>query len=87
MLFVNQKIISGCSAVGSALGSGPRGRAFESPHSDHVVVNDITFATTFLFLKISALAHFVTPPFPIELDMLGFNLLFGAIQKLKPKRV
>ncbi len=25
---------SGCSAVGSALGSGPRGRAFKSPHSD-----------------------------------------------------
>ena len=27
--------ISGCSAVGSALGSGPRGRVFKSPHSDH----------------------------------------------------
>ena len=26
---------SGCSAVGSALGSGPRGRGFESRHSDH----------------------------------------------------
>lgn len=25
----------GCSAVGSALGSGPRGRGFESRHSDH----------------------------------------------------
>ena len=25
---------SGCSAVGSALGSGPRGRGFESRHSD-----------------------------------------------------
>ena len=28
--------VSGCSAVGSALGSGPRGRVFKSPHSDHV---------------------------------------------------
>ena len=26
---------SGCSAVGSALRSGRRGRAFESPHSDN----------------------------------------------------
>ena len=26
---------SGCSAVGSALRSGRRGRAFESPHPDH----------------------------------------------------
>ena len=27
--------ITGCSAVGSALGSGPRGRGFKSRHSDH----------------------------------------------------
>ena len=27
--------LTGCSAVGSALGSGPRGRGFKSPHSDH----------------------------------------------------
>ena len=27
--------ITGCSAAGSALGSGPRGREFKSPHSDH----------------------------------------------------
>ncbi len=26
--------VSGCSAVGSALRSGRRGRAFESPHPD-----------------------------------------------------
>ena len=29
--------LSGCSAVGSALGSGPRGRGFKSRHSDHFV--------------------------------------------------
>ncbi len=28
------ELSSGCSAAGSVLGSGPRGRAFESPHSD-----------------------------------------------------
>ena len=27
--------ISGCSAAGSVLGSGPRGRGFKSRHSDH----------------------------------------------------
>ena len=30
----NVKAVSGCSADGSALGSGPRGREFKSPHSD-----------------------------------------------------
>ena len=29
-----EKIRTGCSAVGSALGSGPRGRGFKSRHSD-----------------------------------------------------
>ena len=32
----NKKSCSGCSAAGSALGSGPRGREFKSPHSDHI---------------------------------------------------
>ena len=31
-----KKHCSGCSAVGSALGSGPRGRMFKSCHSDHL---------------------------------------------------
>ena len=30
----NNQAASGCSAVGSALGSGPRGRGFKSRHSD-----------------------------------------------------
>ena len=29
-------VFSGCSADGSALGSGPRGRGFKSRHSDHL---------------------------------------------------
>ena len=29
--------LTGCSAAGSALGSGPRGRGFKSPHSDHKI--------------------------------------------------
>ena len=36
---------SECSAVGSALRSGRRGRAFESPHSDRRAADDsISFA-------------------------------------------
>ena len=33
LLFIMEKL-TGCSAVGSALGSGPRGLGFESRHSD-----------------------------------------------------
>ena len=40
---------SGSSAVGSALGSGPRGREFKSHLSDHVVADCISSATTFSF--------------------------------------
>lgn len=34
---------SGCSAVGSALGSGPRGRMFKSCHSDQKVKVSVLF--------------------------------------------
>ena len=39
--------LSGCSAVGSALGSGPRGRGFESRHSDQ---KDLRFKPEALFV-------------------------------------
>ena len=40
-----QTLQSECSAVGSALRSGRRGRAFESPHSDRRAADDsISFA-------------------------------------------
>ena len=40
-----QTLQSECSAVGSALRSGRRGRAFESPHSDKRAADDsISFA-------------------------------------------
>ena len=38
---------TGCSAVGSALGSGPRGRGFESRHSDQ---KDLRFKPEALFV-------------------------------------
>ena len=43
---------SGCSAVGSALRSGRRGRAFESPHPDfHEKVADYS-ATYYLLVGV-----------------------------------
>ena len=44
-----RKQVSECSAVGSALRSGRRGRAFESPHSDIVKDKPLNF---------SGLSHF-----------------------------
>ena len=38
-----RKQVSECSAVGSALRSGRRGRAFESPHSDKIRVSLLRF--------------------------------------------
>ena len=50
-------LVSGCSADGSVLGSGPRGRGFKSPHSDHrrrglCIVRDGVF-----FFKANAISH------------------------------
>ena len=36
LINLNQKSISGCGAVGSALDWGSRGREFKSRHSDHL---------------------------------------------------
>ena len=38
-----------CSAVGSALRSGRRGRAFESPHSDYLSFNLLINSKLFVF--------------------------------------
>ena len=44
--------ISGCSAAGSALDWGSRGRKFKSCHSDHVVASYISLATIFYRLAL-----------------------------------
>ena len=36
IIVYNIQALSGCSADGSVLGSGPRGRGFKSRHSDHL---------------------------------------------------
>ena len=64
----------GVAKLGIALGSGPRDRGFKSRHSDHVVADFVSFATTFLFKK-SSLIHYVAPPFQIEPAVLGFDLV------------
>ena len=43
----NVKAVSGCSADGSALGSGPRGPEFKSPHSDQRKVERYCFFNIF----------------------------------------
>ena len=65
MLIIQKKCVplhailekSGCSAVGSALRSGRRGRAFESPHPDlqvkkkqKVIDDSITFSCVCIFI-------------------------------------
>ena len=42
---------SGCSAVGSALRSGRRGRAFESPHPDKRRNTEVIVFRLFLFIR------------------------------------
>ncbi len=55
MLYLcTRKTETECSAVGSALRSGRRGRAFESPHSDTVKDKPLKFSGLFLFFSKSA---------------------------------
>ena len=49
-------------AEGSDIGLGAGCRRFESCHSDHVVADYVSFATTF-FMKSHRLTHAVAPPF------------------------
>ena len=70
-----KQVIAGCSAAGSALDWGSRGRGFKSRHSDHVAADDISFAATF-FVKKSLLSHAVAAPFPNPNCFAGLG--FGA---------
>lgn len=47
--------VPGCSAVGSVLGSGPRGREFKSRHSDHQKACNLNDYRLFPFLGCIAL--------------------------------
>lgn len=49
IIVYNIQALSGCSADGSVLGSGPRGREFKSRHSDHVAADVISSAAIFYF--------------------------------------
>ena len=46
--------LTGCSAAGSALGSGPRGRGFESRHSDHKKLFHRLVKELFVFHRVTA---------------------------------
>src|SRR5699024_6497749 len=56
--------LSGCSADGSALGSGPRGRGFESRHSDHPFRASPSLAMHFLFYPVYLKTFEITAPVP-----------------------
>ena len=47
IIVYNIQALSGCSADGSVLGSGPRGREFKSRHSDHIAADVVSFAAIF----------------------------------------
>ena len=51
IIVYNIQALSGCSADGSVLGSGPRGRGFKSRHSDHMkVLKTLGFQGFFIFI-------------------------------------
>ena len=66
---------SGCSAVGSALDWGSRGREFKSRHSDHVGASFISLAPT--FLQKSERAHAAVPHLQIEPACAGLRFGFS----------
>ena len=72
--FDTENFITGCSAVGSARDLGSRGRAFESPHSDHK--NSHFLAKTAVFYNFFRILHFgrfkiyLVSKFPIHTSIL-----------------
>ena len=54
---------SGCSAVGSALRSGRRGRQFESGHPDQKKGQVVDLSMTWSFFFSTSLAHPICPVF------------------------
>ena len=73
---------TGCSAVGSAPALGAGCRRFKSCHSDHVVADYVSFATTFL-LKSHRLTHAVAPPFPQKVPLRLRCSLVNALATLR----
>ena len=83
-----ESALSGCSAAGSVLGSGPRGRGFKSRHSDHVVADFVSFATTFSFIKQTLpLIRSVAPPFHPTNASLVCGMMFQARSLLNTRSV
>ena len=73
---IRKELLSECSAVGSALRSGRRGRAFESPHSDR---SEDWFTPVFvfcLFLLRSPLSHENCP------NILQCSILFVSLPRM-----
>ena len=92
-----QRRQSGCSAVGSALRSGRRGRAFESPHPDKRMKRNVfTQRLSALFLlhpnhlfhplDCPCRANKIKPPFIIHFPSLHLRFTYTLpILKSKPR--
>ena len=66
---------TGCSAVGSALRSGRRGRAFESPHPDqNLAKHNPSFARFFVFGKMLSQSPSTTTRIPAKVAVVAANL-------------
>ena len=70
--------VSGFSAVGSALRSGRRGRAFESPHPDYQVADETIHLPLFYF---STFPVFTKDK--ISVDLSDIRLIFSVQLKKK----
>ena len=65
---------TGCSAVGSALRSGRRGRAFESPHPDqNLAKHNPSFARFFVFGKMLSQSPSTTTRIPAKVAVVAAN--------------
>ena len=74
--FVKVYIYRGVAQFGSALGSGPRGQEFESPHSDQirliVLIRECLKLSTFFFLQKCCVQEF------LSLFLFGISLIGGC---------
>ena len=71
--FAPAKQCTGCSAVGSALRSGRRGRAFESPHPDHQVADETIRLPLFYFSTFPVFTKDKT-----SVDLSDIRLIFSV---------
>ena len=85
LCYLRGRKVTECSAVGSALRSGRRGRAFESPHSDTLQMMAKSFLPSFFFrmcrraLFVAAVSCFLVNNFILNMVSVdGLTVEFGG---------